>query len=68
MKRTGAGAFRIDIGVSGIAQIGANTAPADVVVRDLSESGFSFVASKDVEPFEGLVVRMTFTEAAPQTE
>ena len=43
------GAFRLFIGISGVAQLGTNRKAVDVIVKDVSESGFSFVGTEDMD-------------------
>lgn len=56
------GAFRVNISMAGVAQIGINTAAADVIVKDISDTGYSFITAKDVDPFEGVLVRLAYTD------
>ena len=42
------GAFRLFVGISGVAQLGINRKAVDVIVKDVSENGFSFVSSEDM--------------------
>lgn len=56
------GAFRLPLGIQGVAQIGANRKANDVIVQDISDSGFSIVAKDDVENADGLVVRLVFND------
>lgn len=55
-------AFRLPIGLQGVAQIGANRKASDVMVQDISESGFSIVAKDDIENSDGLIVRLVFSD------
>ncbi len=46
------GRFRIDMGYMGTARIGSHKGVINVVVHDLSSSGFSFTMEKDLEDFK----------------
>ncbi|MGN0328075.1 MAG: PilZ domain-containing protein [Lachnospira sp.] len=54
-------AFRLFLGINGVAQIGINKKAVDVIVKDVSETGFSFVSSEDMEA-DGLPVRLVFAD------
>lgn len=43
------GRFRLAMGYTGTVRVGANTGTLNVVVHDLSSSGFSFTTEKDIE-------------------
>lgn len=45
------GRFRLTMGYTGTARIGTNKGTINVVVHDLSASGFSFTTEKDIEDF-----------------
>jgi PilZ domain len=45
------GRFRLAMGYTGTVRIGVNTGTLNVVVHDLSSSGFSFTTEKDIENF-----------------
>ncbi|MBA4686837.1 MAG: PilZ domain-containing protein [Candidatus Galacturonibacter soehngenii] len=45
------GRFRLEMGYTGTARVGANKGTINVVVHDLSASGFSFTTEKDIENF-----------------
>lgn len=55
-------AFRLYIGNDGVAQIGINKKALEVIVRDVSENGFSFVTSIDVKMAVGEPVRLVFID------
>lgn len=55
-------AFRMFIGLSGVAQLGLNRKALSVIVKDVSESGFSFVSSEDIEDVINLPVRLVFED------
>lgn len=56
------GAFRIFVGISGVAQLGINRKAVDVIVKDVSENGFSFVSSEDMENVINMPVRLVFND------
>lgn len=56
-------AFRIFVGVSGIAQLGINRKALQVIVKDVSENGFSFVTSENMENVINMPVRLVFEDA-----
>lgn len=55
-------AFRLFIGNDGVAQVGINKKALEVVVRDVSENGFSFLTSTDVRMAVGEPVRLVFVD------
>lgn len=55
-------AFRLFIGNDGVAQVGINKKALEVIVRDVSENGFSFVTSTDVKMAVGEPVRLVFID------
>ena len=56
------GAFRLFVGISGVAQLGINRKAVDVIVKDVSENGFSFVSSEDMENDINMPVRLVFND------
>lgn len=56
------GAFRLFVGISGVAQLGINKKAVDVIVKDVSETGFSFVSSEDMENVMNMPVRLVFSD------
>ncbi len=42
-------AFRLFLGLGGVAQIGINKKAINVIVKDISENGFAFVGNEDME-------------------
>lgn len=56
------GAFRLFIGISGVAQLGTNRKAVDVIVKDVSENGFSFVGSEDMDDVINKPVRLVFAD------
>lgn len=59
-------AFRLFVGINGIVQIGINRKAFEVIIKDISETGFSFVTSEDINNAEGLPVRMVFADCNSQ--
>ena len=55
-------AFRVYIGVTGVAQLGLNRKAMDVIVKDVSENGFSFISEEDIEDVLSLPVRLVYTD------
>lgn len=56
------GAFRLFVGISGVAQLGINRKAVDVIVKDVSENGFSFVSSEDMKNVINMPVRLVFND------
>ena len=56
------GAFRLFVGISGVAQMGINKKAVDVIVKDVSESGFSFVSTEDIDNVINMPVRLVFND------
>lgn len=57
-------AFRLYVGFGGVAQVGANKKPLEVIVKDVSETGFSFVAEQDYEESVNMPVRLVFKDVS----
>ena len=55
-------AFRMYIEVKGVAQVGSNSVPIDVIVNDVSENGFSFVSKVNIEKPLKSTVRLVFVD------
>ena len=55
-------AFRVFIGVSGVAQLGLNKKAVNVIVKDVSENGFSFISDEDFEDVVNVPVRLVYTD------
>ena len=55
-------AFRVYIGVTGVAQLGLNRKAIDVIVKDVSENGFSFISVDDIQDVLSLPVRLVYTD------
>lgn len=56
------GAFRMFMGIGGVAQIGSNRKAGNVTIKDISESGFSFVCEDNLENFKNIPVRLVFND------
>ena len=56
------GAYRLFVGIGGVAQVGANRKALDVIVKDVSDSGFSFVAMEELDKVEGTPIRLVFAD------
>ena len=56
------GAFRLFVGISGVAQLGINKKAVDVIVKDVSENGFSFESSEDMDNVINMPVRLVFND------
>lgn len=54
--------FRLFLGIKGVAQININKKALDVIVKDVSESGFAFVSKENISNPEGLPVRLVFAD------
>lgn len=54
-------AFRLFLGLGGVAQMGANKKAFNVIVKDVSENGFSFVGIEDMDCV-GIPVRLVFND------
>jgi len=55
-------AFRLYIEVKGVVQIGTNSVPLDVIIKDVSENGFSFVSKDNIEKPLRSTVRLVFAD------
>lgn len=55
-------AFRLTLEKNGVAQIGMNRKANDVVVRDLSETGYSFIMEDDMDHPANSSVRLVFSD------
>ncbi len=55
-------AFRVFVGKDGVAQIGMNRKAENVIVKDVSENGFSFISSENLDNFINSPVRLVFTD------
>ena len=54
-------AFRLFIGLGAVVQIGSNKKAVNVILKDISENGFSFVEIEDIDA-ENLPVRLVFND------
>mgnify|MGYP004517135727 CR=1 FL=1 len=59
-------AFRLFLGCHGVAQVGTNKKAINVTVKDVSETGFSFITNQDMESVEGTPVRLVFYDMENQ--
>ncbi len=55
-------AYRLFVGISGVAQLGINKKAMDVIVKDVSENGFSFVCEYDMGEVINSPVRLVFED------
>ncbi len=55
-------AYRLFVGVPGIAQLGINRKAIEVIVKDVSENGFSFVCEYDMGEVINSPVRLVFED------
>ncbi|MDO5403755.1 MAG: hypothetical protein Q4F11_09990, partial [Eubacteriales bacterium] len=55
-------AFRLFIGMRGVVQIGANKKALEIIVKDVSDTGFSFVSDLDYDNAENTPIRLVFTD------
>lgn len=55
-------AFRLFLGITGVAQLGINNKATEVIVKDVSETGFSFVSEKDFGEVINSPVRLVFID------
>jgi len=53
---------RLNIEVKGVVQIGTNSVPLDVIIKDISENGFSFVSKDNIEKPLKSTVRLVFAD------
>ena len=56
------GSYRISMGILGLAVVDGFEGKMHVVVKDISATGFSFIAPKEDMTKEGADVRLTFVE------
>lgn len=56
------GAFRLFVGVNGVCQMGINKKAVEVIVKDVSETGFSFVSKENHQLASGMPVRLVFND------
>jgi len=53
-------AYRMYIGIKGVVQVGTNSVPMDIIIKDVSENGFSFVTQDNVNKSLKTTVRLVF--------
>lgn len=56
------GNFRLFIGLEGIAQVGQNRRALNVILKDISETGFAFVVENEIQNAEKAPVRLVFKD------
>ena len=56
-------AVRVWLGFDGIAQVGTHKVPYDVVVKDISVSGISFIFHKDLDVEPGTIAHIVFNDS-----
>lgn len=61
-------AVRVWIGKDGIAQIGVNRIAYEVIVKDISVSGISFIFHKDLNVEPGTMAHITFNDTEARTK
>jgi len=55
-------AFRLYFEVKGVVQVGTNSVPIDIIVKDVSENGFSFVSKVNIEKPLKSIVRLVLVD------
>jgi len=55
-------AFRLYFEVKGVVQVGTNSVPMDIIVKDVSENGFSFVSKVNIEKPLKSIVRLVLVD------
>lgn len=55
-------AVRVWLGIDGVAQIGIHRVAYEVIVKDISVSGISFILHKDLKLKQGTIVHITFND------
>jgi hypothetical protein len=55
-------AFRLFLGLEAVARVGSNRRAMDVILKDVSTSGFAFVVEHDIENVENMPVRLVFKD------
>lgn len=61
-------AVRVWLGKEGIAQIGTNRAAYEVIIKDISVSGISFIFHKDLNVEPGTIAHITFNDTEARTK
>ena len=54
--------FRLFLGLEGIAQVGENRRAMNVILKDISETGFAFVVENEILNADGAPVRLVFKD------
>ncbi len=57
------GSYRLTLDMAGVAQMGHNTKGMDVIVHDVSDSGFAILTKDDKEDYAGILVHLKFSDA-----
>jgi len=55
-------AFRLYFDVKGVVQVGTNSVPLDIIVKDVSENGFSFVSKVNIDKPLKSTVRLVLVD------
>jgi hypothetical protein len=55
-------AFRLFLGLEAITRVGSNRRAMNVILKDVSTSGFAFVSENDIEDVENMPVRLVFKD------
>jgi len=55
-------AFRLNVEAKGVVQVGTNSVPLDVIVKDISENGFSFISKDNIDRPLKSTVRLVFSD------
>ena len=54
-------AYRLPVNKSAVAQLGLNTKGINIIIKDMSTNGFSFISKEDIEIIPPITVRITVT-------
>ena len=60
------GAFRCSVGVESVLQSNATREPLDIIIKDVSVTGFAFICSKDVPIGKDMVVQTILHDYIPE--
>lgn len=55
-------AFRLFVGIDGIAQVGTNRRALNVILKDISDTGFAFVVDHEIDNADNAPVRLVFKD------
>lgn len=55
-------AFRLFVGIDGIARVGTNRRAMNVILKDISATGFAFVVEHEIENADNAAVRLVFKD------